>query len=83
MGVQWYIQHTFGYVSSLENLTQKYEEPEGYIFKIQQLIHSFDVYWIYIIVGVLYIILRKSPYSFFAWATVVTIPFFFMAFGSR
>ncbi len=78
MGVQWYIQHTFGYVSSIENLTQKYEEPEGYIFKIQQLIHSFDVYWIYIIVGVLYIILRKSPYSFFVWATIVSIPFLFL-----
>lgn len=75
--VQLIISHRYGYITSIENVAEKYQEPEGYIFKIQQLIHSFDMYWLYICIGIVYIV-RTRVSLFFVWAALVTIPLLFI-----
>ncbi|MFO7868113.1 MAG: hypothetical protein R6U95_02305 [Bacteroidales bacterium] len=75
---QFFISHTFGYVSSIQNLTKKYTGQDGYVFKIEQLIHSFDIYWLYIACGVMYIFTRQKKNIFYVWSVLFTIPFLFL-----
>ncbi|MDA3882382.1 MAG: hypothetical protein PF481_03790 [Bacteroidales bacterium] len=76
--IQFFISHTFGYVSSIQNLAQKHTGQEDYVFKVEQLIHSFDIYWLYILGGIIYIFTNKQKYIFYAWASLCALPFLFL-----
>lgn len=78
IAIQIFITYIFIYDNSFQNISQEYGQPEVYICKIQQVIHSFDVYWLYIVAGIIYIYTKQNDKKFFIWASLLIIPFLFL-----
>src|SRR5690554_1021373 len=78
IAIQFLISYNFGYVSSIHNLSQKYTGEENYMFKIEQLIHSFDIYWLYILGGIFFILKNKQKYIFYVLASLCVFPLLFI-----
>lgn len=79
--VQIVILHYYSYPSNVSNVLEKINTPNSFIFTIEQFIHSFDVYWLYIVLG-LWISLKQfktnALYRLLAISSIVCFPFLFL-----
>jgi len=79
--VQWTITRKFGVQNVVENIVEKYTINDSYIFKIEQIIHSFDMYWCYIVYGIYVTFMSKNlkyVNKLIFYSSLIIIPFLFV-----
>lgn len=79
--VQLLITSYYSYPSNVSNVLEKINTPNSFIFKIEQVIHSFDVYWLYIVLGIWICVKQiktNALYRLLAISSIVCFPFLFL-----
>ena len=79
--VQWFIKMHYQTNNIINNVIEEFYVNDGYSIKFEQIIHSFDVYWLFIVTGTFYLIKNIKNYSYsklLLLAGIITIPVLFL-----
>jgi hypothetical protein len=79
--VQWVIKTHFQTQDVLTNVVEEFQLNDGLFIRPEQIIHSFDAYWLFIGLGVLLLLKYLKTYEHaktLLLAGVITLPFLFL-----
>ena len=79
--IELFLSHTFNQPTNVSYLYSKIQQNNGVVIQIKQLIHSFDVYWIFIVLGIfsLYPLYKKNYLiKLLVFSSIALVPFLFI-----
>ena len=78
--IQWFIKIHFTTTDLLYNIVEEFYLNDGYYIKIEQIVHSFDAYWLFIGLGILSLIknIQHNNSKLLLFAILITVPTLFI-----
>jgi len=79
--IQWFINTYYHTTSIVINVVEEFYLNNGFSIKFEQIIHSFDTYWLFVALGIYYLIKNINTYSYsklLLFAGAVSVPVLFL-----